>query len=405
MKLVYGDLLVIEFLDSLVPSLPSTFTVPRSFDLAPTLSLLLRYQSDIGYSLSRYRSTLLYFLDRGGFELLSSLRPAYDFFQLCLGLPSDDSLGSTDRQERARFYLGHEAFVVLPPPSPEELQDLVDALQSYRNDMASEDLEKNFVDAVIECDYLAREGNEAEIKGLLSHVDCVALLGLILEYPRFSGQKISSLILLIIEANELECISAAPALLANIPLVARFDGDLPILAFLTSLISFLPPGYIVPPRFDLSQTLALFMLNDPDRQTWRKHSETLMHYLHAGAFDALSDQDSVREFLTICTFPDLWVELGWSWDQGTSAPTRERAIELQRKLEVLDAAREAALLAADDPADSRSPEEEDKPPALALRVWDAVTRRLGNIWRWKWRVGALAANGDVEMALSNQRGM
>ncbi|KZS92057.1 hypothetical protein SISNIDRAFT_467286 [Sistotremastrum niveocremeum HHB9708] len=324
---VFNGLFVLDFLGSLIPSLSSTFTVPQSFDLAPTLSLLLLHQSDIESSLSEYSEILLYVLDHGGFAALSSLRPAYDFFQLCFTLSSYDDIRDTKIQDRARFYLGHEAFVALPPPSPEELQHLIDVLQSYQDNMASEDSEKNFIDAVIECDYVCREGNEAEIKGLLSHVDCVALL----------GQQIWSLIPVIIEANDLECISAAPALLANIPLVARFDGDLPILAFLTSLISFLPPGYIVPPRFDLSQTLALFMLNDPDRQTWRKHSETLMHYLHAGAFDALSNQDSVRRFLDICADPSYWWMRDWSQDQRTSILTRERAIELQKKIDALEA--------------------------------------------------------------------
>lgn len=54
-------------------------------------------------------------------------------------------------------------------------------------------------------------------------------------------------------------------------------------------------------------------------------------------------------------------------------------------------------------ADPRSPEEEDKPPSFALRIWDAVTQRLANIWRWK-RKGRTTASraGDVEMALRNQ---
>ncbi|KZS92059.1 hypothetical protein SISNIDRAFT_486991 [Sistotremastrum niveocremeum HHB9708] len=176
----YIELLVIDFLSFLIPSLPSMFTLPRPFDLAPTLALLLRYPSEIENSLWPYSDALIYFLDHGGFEQLSSLRPAYDFFQLCLTLPSDDGPTSTSSQGRARFYLEpHWGLIALPPPSHEELQNLVNALQSYQNDMASEDLEKNFVDAVIECDYLAREGSQLEMKALLHQVDRVSLLGLL----------------------------------------------------------------------------------------------------------------------------------------------------------------------------------------------------------------------------------
>ncbi|KZT31278.1 hypothetical protein SISSUDRAFT_1067898 [Sistotremastrum suecicum HHB10207 ss-3] len=378
-KPVYGDLLVIDFLHSLIPSLPSTFTVPRSFDLGPVLTLFLSYRSELE-PLSHYSETLIYFLDHSGFEALSSLCPAYDFFQLCLGLPSNHDPQRTNNRDRARFYLGHEAFVALPPPSPEELQNLVDALQSYQDNMASEDLEKSFVDAVKECVHLCREGMQADIKLVLSHVDRVSLLSLILRNPHFSRRHISTLIPSIVDGNEPEHIHAAPTLLANIPPEAQSDGHLPILALLALLIPFLPTDYVVPSDFDLSLTLRLLMYDDPERRTWRKHSDTLMHYLHRGAFDTLSDQDSVREFLDICAHPFYWRMGGWAQNQRTSQLTHERAVELEKKLETLDKARAAALLAADDPTDPRSPEEEERPPSLALRVWDAQLQ-LG-MWRW-----------------------
>lgn len=203
--------------------------------------------------------------------------------------------------------------------------------------MASEDLEKSFVDAVKECDYLAREGSQSEMKALLSQVDRVSVVRLILESPYLSGQHISALIPLIIEGNEQEHIHTAPTLLANTAPTVRFDGDLPILAFLTSLIPSLPSDYIVPPDFDLSRTLTLFMSNDPDRRTWRKNSDTLLHYLHRGAFDTLSDQESVRPFLNTCINTPWWMDELWNEVQRTSTLTRERAIQLKKKPEELDA--------------------------------------------------------------------
>lgn len=204
--------------------------------------------------------------------------------------------------------------------------------------MASENLEKSFVDAVIECDYLSREGCQAEIKLLLSLVDGVSLLGLLLRNPHFFGRQIPALVALIVEGNALAHIHTAPALLANIPPVAPTDGDLPILAFLASLIPFLPSDYVVPSEFDLSQTLTLFTRNNPDRRTWREYSDTLMLYLHRGAFDALSDPDSVRKLIEVCTDEFLWpiIMRNWNEDQQTSESTRERAIELQKKLEEHD---------------------------------------------------------------------
>ncbi|KZT31688.1 hypothetical protein SISSUDRAFT_675775 [Sistotremastrum suecicum HHB10207 ss-3] len=137
------NLLVIEFLGSLIPSLPSTFTVPQSFDLAPSLNLLLRYQSDIEDSLPRYIDALLYFLDHSGFEQLSSLRPAHEFFQLCLTRSSNSQLYKTV-SDRAQCYLSeyHEAFTPLPGPSDQDLDVLVDALVAYKEDMSSGPLQE-----------------------------------------------------------------------------------------------------------------------------------------------------------------------------------------------------------------------------------------------------------------------
>lgn len=129
----------------------------------------------------------------------------------------------------------------------------------------------------------------------------------------------------------------APALIATIPSIAQSDGDLPIIAFLASLIPSLPSEYIVPPEFDLSQTLKLFMANGPTPRNWRKNSDTLMYYLHRGAFEALSNQKLVRRFLKLCRKPSDWWMNDWSQDQRTSTLTRERAIELKKKLHALNA--------------------------------------------------------------------
>ncbi|KZS86572.1 hypothetical protein SISNIDRAFT_543898, partial [Sistotremastrum niveocremeum HHB9708] len=371
MKLVFGDLLVIEFLGSLVPSLPSTFTLPRSFDLAPVLTLRLR---------------------------------SYDFFQLCLELLSDDNIQNTKIRDRAKFYLEpHWGLIALPPPSPQELQDLVDALHSYQDNMACEDLEKSFVDAVKQCDSLCLEGRRDELTLILSHVDRVSLLGLILRNPHFCGRHISALMPLTIEGNEPEHIRAAPVVLASIPPMSPSDGDLPIIAFLAFLIPLLPSKYVVPPDFDLSQALTPFIRYAPDQRTWRKNSDTLMHYLHRGAFNVLSDQDSVRKFLDTCIRPFRWMR-DWNQDQRTSALTHERAVELQKKLDVLDPAAAPSIsspIIEDRPA-ALDPEETVQPRAVVLRTRDAFRRRLGDIWSRNWIGRTADVAGDVEMAMTSR---
>lgn len=292
--------------------------------------------------------------------------------------------------------------------------------------MASEDLEKKFIDAVTECDHVCREGMQAKIADFLSHVNCVSLLDLILQNPRFSAQHISSLIPVIIEANELECIDAAPALLANIPPVARSDGDLPVLAFLASLILFLPSDYVVPSEFDLSQLLSLFMRNDPDKQTWRKYSDALMHYLHCGAIETSSDRDTVRRFLDLCSQPYADVFWLWSWNCRTSDETRDRALELLAQLDVTRAGTHCLLtrnlseshqhftttghaqqasdadLVMDSPINLPAPvaaETADKWESPILHVWHALSRWIAEMWQWKRKAQEPSTRGDIEMAL------
>ncbi|KZS92053.1 hypothetical protein SISNIDRAFT_467283 [Sistotremastrum niveocremeum HHB9708] len=346
--------------------------------------------------MAEFFSTLLDIKPVGGelrvIEFLGSLQSCpypQSFPPLSL---NDSALTVALQRDRAKFYLEpHRGLVALPPPSPEELRNLLDDLQSYQHNRASEDLEKNFINAVIECDYLSREGRQAEIKVFLSQFDRVPLLRLVLQNPHFSGQRISSLIRVIIEPNELECIGAAPAMLANIPPIARSDGDLPVLAFLAALIPFLPPDYIVPPDFNLSQTITLFMQNDLNKQTWRKNSDTLMHYLDRGAIETSSDVNSVRRFLNLCRDPYDDVFAWWSRDHRTGDHTRDRALEL---LAQLDASREGLAQPASEadlvmdtanipaPVETETVDHKESPPH---QNWPVFGRWIGELWRGKRR--------------------
>ncbi|KZS86792.1 hypothetical protein SISNIDRAFT_541213 [Sistotremastrum niveocremeum HHB9708] len=402
------NLLVIDFLSSLTLSLPSTFTAPQSFDLAPTLSLLLRYQFVIGYSLPRYSATLIYFLDHGGFELLSSLRPAHDFFQLCITRSSNDQIDETV-SDRAQFYLSkhHEAFTPLPGPSDQELEDLVDALVAYKKNPSAQDLEDHFVDAAMGCDCLIREQNRNEVQDILSRVGHLPILEAFVRDPRLHLKHISSLVPLTIKGREHTYLRDLSPAITNPSLLDHSDAYQRIIEFLALVLQHLPSDFTVPQEFDLSQVLSLFMRHNPDYRTWRKFSDALMQYLDHGALEALvlSDKNSVRPFLDLCVMPSLEMEFYWDQNQQTSESTSKRAAELLKKLDELDATRRASeatrITGGANPPESINETTEPQQTVMP-RLWHAFISALGGLGlKGNERK---ARGGDVELALQSPSG-
>ncbi|KZT32270.1 hypothetical protein SISSUDRAFT_1133257 [Sistotremastrum suecicum HHB10207 ss-3] len=405
-KPVDDDLLVIHFLESLIPSLPPTFTVPQSFNLIPTLTLLLRYQSRIEDSLLRYSDTLLYFLDHGGLKQLSSLRPAHDFFQLCLTQSSNDQLDTVS--DRARFYLSehHEAFTPLPGPSDQELEDLVNALVAYKESMSSQHLQESFVDAALGCDCLIREQKKNEVQGILLRVGYLPILEAFIRDPRLRLKHISSLVLLTKEEEEHTYLRDLSPAITDPSLSDHPDACQRIIELLAFLLQHLPSDFTVPREFDLSQTFSLFMRTWPDRDTWRKFSDTLIQYLDHGALEALSDNSSVQPFLDLCVQPSLEMMLDWDREQRTSNSTSKRAAELRKKLHELDAAQsspEGTRL--DDGANPPESMNEIREPHRTVmpRVWQAFVSGLGGLVRLQ-RNERKARGGDLELALQYPSG-
>ncbi|KZS92085.1 hypothetical protein SISNIDRAFT_467308 [Sistotremastrum niveocremeum HHB9708] len=373
-----SDLLVIDFLGSLIPSLPLTFTVPQSLDLGPTLRLFCRYQSDIEV-LSLYSDTLIYFLDHGGFEALSSLGPASDFFHLCLTRSSDELPINT---ARAQLYLdeNHAIFTSLPGPSDQDLQDLVDAFVAYKKNTSAQDLEDNFVDAAMGCDCLIREQKRDEVQGILLRVGPLPIVEILIRDPRLRLKHISSLILLIVEGGEHTYLRDLSAAITDPSLLDDPDAYQPIIEFLALILPYLPSDFTVPQEFDLSQTFSLFMRNDPDR--------------------TLSDQSYVRRFLETCVRPHYPEFLFWEPNERTSESTRQRAAELMKKL---DAAQQSS--GGDRAADRTKPPEPIRTDiaeprrSLVTRVWHALASRVTDSLPWKRKEKKQGDVGDMEMAL------
>ncbi|KZT32240.1 hypothetical protein SISSUDRAFT_566920 [Sistotremastrum suecicum HHB10207 ss-3] len=186
MEPVHGNLLVMEFLGALIPSLPPTFVVPQSFNLAPVCALFLRHSQVLGGARSRHIGTLLYYLDHGGFELLPSLDAVHEFFEVCLTQSSLRVEQNNITFNRAQTYLTeyHEAFTALPEPTQQDYDDLVNAILAYKDDRTSGDMQALFADTVKECDSLSREGNEAAVKNILSRVDDLPLLEILIQTQR-----------------------------------------------------------------------------------------------------------------------------------------------------------------------------------------------------------------------------
>lgn len=102
---IRSELLVIEFLASLIPSLPVDFIVPPTLDLSSTLTLLNKHHLKKFFNWMRYSDTLMYYLDHGGFETLSTMRAAHEFLQYCIDQSPCIHSASEATCIRARFYL------------------------------------------------------------------------------------------------------------------------------------------------------------------------------------------------------------------------------------------------------------------------------------------------------------
>ncbi|KZS86786.1 hypothetical protein SISNIDRAFT_461492 [Sistotremastrum niveocremeum HHB9708] len=397
----FPNLVVLDFLDALIPSLPSNFIIPRSFDLSQTLALFMRFKKRLVVLNSRQCRTLLYYLDHGGFEAIRSLRSMHDFLQLCL-VPSEWD-PDTNNAERARFYLCeyHEAFTALPESSQSHFDDLFNALATHRNDETSTVSEDNFVDAVRECNSLIKEHKRSEIQDILSRVDHLNLLESFIQSPHLRIHHISSLVSRIIEGKELIYVRDLGPIIAHLPSLMICDQYIPVIEFLAHILKLLPSEFTAPRELDLSRLIPLFTQSEPNEETWRKYSDTLMQYLHCGAFDSLSDLNSVRRFLDLCTEtggPFNW----WNSADKTSDSTRERATALKNKLPPIDSPSPAILpdaaaaVGSDDAKALCVLREENPESATQTR---AFFQRLRNIWDWTRRTGITGASEDVEKAM------
>ncbi|KZT34452.1 hypothetical protein SISSUDRAFT_274760 [Sistotremastrum suecicum HHB10207 ss-3] len=333
-----SQLLVYEFLTSLKRSLPSTFVVPQSLDLTSALKNLVHHykafedkRSTSQLPWAVYCGTLMYYLDHGGFDLMVSKRSAHAFFQICVDYSGPDDMSLV--QVRAASYLRdhHDVLAALPEESA-----LISAILAYKADMSLKDAEQKILDGIQHYGSLTRDRFKLELENILSDVNYFPLLEVLIRNPRFRVRRLSwFLSVMVEEGHELEYLHHLSQAIAHLPWLDYPHCHHRVIEFLSRLLRYLPDGLTVPPGFDLSETVTLFMMHEPSENNWCKCSDTLLQYFNSGAFDTLSDKECIRGFLHLCINPSPKM-VHWSATQQTSTSTRNGAIAVLAKLDALD---------------------------------------------------------------------
>ncbi|KZS92286.1 hypothetical protein SISNIDRAFT_550672 [Sistotremastrum niveocremeum HHB9708] len=333
-----SQLLIYEFLYSLMLQLPPAFVVPQSLDLTSALKHFVCHYKAVEDKRSAarlpwavYCKTLMYYLDHGGFDLMASKRSARPFFKICVEYSGPDDMSLI--QARAASYLhdNHDALAPLP-----EGRAVISAIEAYKDDMSSKDAEQTLLDGIQHYGSLSRDRMEIGLKDILLDVNYLPLLEVLIRNPRFRVRRLSWFFSVMVEeGHEGEYLHYLSQAIAHLPWLDYSHCHHRIIEFLSRLLRYLPYDFTVPPGFDLSETVTLFMMHEPSENNWRKYSDTLLQYFNSGAFDTLSDKECIRGFLHLCINPSPKM-LHWSATQQTSTSTRNGAIAFLAKLDALD---------------------------------------------------------------------
>ncbi|KZS88906.1 hypothetical protein SISNIDRAFT_489752 [Sistotremastrum niveocremeum HHB9708] len=379
-----GDpLLIASFLEELVDNLPADFTMPPRLDLSPLLRLI-----DKSSQFWHHCNVLIRCLESGGFDTLSDLRPASALWRHCRDVSQGSHLRRDDGTAAIAFFQLYEACFVrqfldiyilyyilftyqpaLPGLSDEECQDLS---ANIRSSICNQDIRstQQLKRPLLELLYLTEEQKKIVISQILNHgnVPRHHFLVFLIEKSKMEWDQISELVAYITQDHEIE--------LSTLVMPISLDGWSHVnvsvdhhraaslfLDFLALIIPSLPPQFTAPREFDLSKIIWAIIVFKPDRQSWRKHTDTIMFYLDHGVFGLLGDEliNGARAFFFRCLGPSPRMR---SWDPAEQ--TSEYAIERARfYLRVMED-REAAIWGT--PAESNEPPvNRTQPDAGSLR--------------------------------------
>ncbi|KZT33162.1 hypothetical protein SISSUDRAFT_1066352 [Sistotremastrum suecicum HHB10207 ss-3] len=304
---------ICSFLEAIMPSLPSDFAVPPCVDLSGLLALL-----DAWSFFDRYCLTMIYYLNRGGFQHLSNFWPAKKFWDYC----SSAQCGSP--RAISVFHKSSEASLIpLPPLSSDECNDLADvicALTVRRKDTTL--LMKDFKRPIMEL--LAVEARDAVVMRILGEVQRSDFISLLIERANLPWDYIQYLVIPTARDHALEILAAMSS--HGLPNPRTIEALSAFLEFLGYLVPSLPFDFMVPPSFNLSAVLLKFALWRHDPHTWRKHGDIITFYLDHGAFAELDRQLVITNlpFFQLLSSEPEEMKI-WDPAHRTSEHTRARA--------------------------------------------------------------------------------
>ncbi|KZT33160.1 hypothetical protein SISSUDRAFT_1066350 [Sistotremastrum suecicum HHB10207 ss-3] len=384
---------VCEFLEAIIRLSPSDFSTPHSLDLSPVLDLV--NQNPL---FKRYSKTLIYYLDRGGLHHLSDLHSALRLWEYSRGVCNAPGTSA----EVLTFYDNHHyCFIPLPQLCSDECDDLAHNICALNTMPVDESPLKVFKRPISELLDLDDEQRKAVVTRILSKMQRSDFVTLLIKKSHLPWNRVQDLVLSTAKDHEFEILTA----------LSDFGpSDIPshtmsvFLDFISRLVPSLPPDFTVPPSFDLSYVIYHIAWHKRKRQTWRKHSDTILAYLDHGAFDQIRSNyldDAARLFNLCITGSQKMKE--WDVDERTSEHTRQRAMFYREKLKAR---------AAQDPdlawrLERRFPESFERPPPVVTdqpqvsQGEAAPTSRFqkwGNVFKKAPRNTMLLDNGpDIEL--------
>ncbi|KZS88895.1 hypothetical protein SISNIDRAFT_469786 [Sistotremastrum niveocremeum HHB9708] len=305
----------------------------------------------------RYSKTLIEYLDRGGLNNLSVLQPASMLWEYCRDVHNDPGTPLE--------LLIITVLLALPGLSSEECEDLVrnvcalidktdqdndddndddDEDEDEDEDEDDEDENENDNDndndededddirfsvrdirsPILELLDLDEEQRNAVVARILSEIQRSALVAQLIQVPFSPETRIRDLVSYLTKDHELEILDAMSSSDTLCPESNQMSG---LIDFLACLALSLPSDFSVPASFDLCHVIYHIAHHKLERQTWRKHGDTVMFYLDHGAFDKIGRDylNDAAHFFSRCTYTSDRM-ISWDDAERTSEYTEERAI-------------------------------------------------------------------------------
>ncbi|KZT34449.1 hypothetical protein SISSUDRAFT_1065320 [Sistotremastrum suecicum HHB10207 ss-3] len=379
-------LLVCTFLEHIIRQSLSNFATPHSLDLSPVLNLVNEKSL-----LERYSETLINYLNQGGLYNLSDLHPALKMWEYCRDVHNDPETP----YEIVDFYQDcTHCFIPLPLLSTNECDDLAHNICALMAMPIDEFPIKAFKRPISELLDLDDEQRTAVVTRILAKARRSDFVNLLIKKSHLTWIRIQDLVLSTAKDHELEILTA----------LSDFDpSDFPahtvsvFLDFISRLVPSLPPGFTVPPSFDLSFVIYQCVHRKRNRKTWRKHTDTIVAYLDRGAFDRIRPRylDDAAHLFNLCITGSQNMK-EWKDEERTSEHTRQRAMFYREKLKAR-AAQDPDLA---DELKPYFPEGFDQPPTVVTDQPQSIEKAAPASRFHKWR-NALRKAPQRTMLLDN----